>query len=75
MVTSNIRGNIIYYINNKWYYEDGINIEDDPNRPCIRCGKPPTKEGYGACLGFVPGLKSACCGHGVTNPIRIREKK
>jgi hypothetical protein len=25
----------------------------------------PTKEGYDACLGYIEGAKSACCGHGV----------
>jgi hypothetical protein len=38
-------------------------------RPCKRCGKPPTKEGYDACIGNVKGfVKSACCGHGVEEP-------
>ena len=25
----------------------------------------PTKEGYDACLGYIEGAMSACCGHGV----------
>lgn len=25
----------------------------------------PTKEGYDACLGRLPGVVAACCGHGV----------
>ena len=34
------------------------------NRPCKRCGKEPTLEGHDACLGELPGVKFACCGHG-----------
>ena len=34
-------------------------------RPCKRCGCSPTKEGYDACLGYIEGATSACCGHGV----------
>lgn len=28
----------------------------------------PTKEGYDACLGYIKGAKSACCGHGIEEP-------
>lgn len=35
------------------------------NRPCINCNKFPTKEGYDACIGFIPNIKAACCGHGI----------
>jgi hypothetical protein len=34
-------------------------------RPCAKCGKLPTKEGHDACLGTLPGVIDACCGHGV----------
>jgi hypothetical protein len=37
---------------------------DDP--ACVLCGQPPTVEGYDACIGYIPGAVSACCGHGVT---------
>lgn len=36
------------------------------NRPCTYCEKLPTPEGYDACIGFLPGVESACCGHGVS---------
>lgn len=32
----------------------------------------PTKEGYDACLGFIEGAKSACCGHGVERAYVVR---
>jgi hypothetical protein len=36
-----------------------------PQIPCVKCGKFPTKEGHDACLGTLPGVIDACCGHGV----------
>ncbi len=41
------------------------------NRPCKRCGKEPTPEGHDACLGELPGVKFACCGHGKEGYIRF----
>lgn len=50
-----------------WAYENnGESIETE--RPCRRCGRMPTPEGHDACLGEVPGVTSACCGHGVEPP-------
>lgn len=33
---------------------------------CIKCGKPPTKEGHDGCLGTLDEsvVMNACCGHG-----------
>jgi hypothetical protein len=33
--------------------------------PCVRCGKMPTEDGHDQCLGTLPGVVAACCGHGV----------
>lgn len=41
-------------------------LDRDP--PCVACGRPPTPEGYDACLGWIPGARAACCGHGVKPP-------
>jgi hypothetical protein len=35
-------------------------------KSCIKCGKIPTKNGHDACLGNLPGVIAACCGHGIT---------
>jgi len=64
MVTSHSRGNKIYFKADKWYYSEDNTINDD-SKPCKRCGKKPTKEGFDACLGHIEGVTSACCGHGV----------
>lgn len=64
MITAHKRGHLIKYVNGSWVYVDNetsVEIE----RPCARCGRMPTLEGYEACLGFVEGVSSACCGHGV----------
>ena len=71
--TSTNIGNPIYYIDGGWKYEDGVKLKEE-ERPCIRCSKLPTKEGYDACLGHISGAVSACCGHGVSKPILILEK-
>lgn len=46
------------------YYYDTMEPYDK-SRPCTRCGKLPTHEGHDSCLGHLPGVTAACCGHGV----------
>ncbi len=74
---SHFRGHPIIWLDNKWLYED--NKEPIPgwggeNRPCIKCGS--TKwSGDGEvdeCLGILPGVDNACCGHGVPENAYIR---
>ena len=71
MILSYSRGRLVTYKRGVWRYEDGVPLDDDPDRPCPRCGRPPTAEGHDACLGTIPGCVSACCGHGVSDPILI----
>ncbi|MGB7968246.1 MAG: hypothetical protein WCF28_01595 [Methanobacterium sp.] len=41
-------------------------LDQSGNRnPCVKCGKLPTKEDHDACIGTLPGVIDACCGHGV----------
>ena len=63
MVTSDSRGHKIYYNGSEWLYCDNDKPLEEM-RPCARCGKKPTAEGYDACLGYIEGVESACCGHG-----------
>ncbi len=45
-----------------WFYLDGELA--DKIRICPKCHKMP-ENGRDACLGELPGVESACCGHGV----------
>ena len=51
-------------------YED-TGESDEIERPCARCGEYDTEDGQDACMGYVPGVVSACCGHGVERPVVI----
>ena len=44
--------------------EQGVSVE----RPCVHCGKLATPDGPDPCLGMLPGVTAACCGHGVDEP-------
>lgn len=66
MVTSYNHGHQVEYdtINSQWVYSD----TKEPNtiiRSCKHCGLSPTKKGYDACIGFLPNVINACCGHNV----------
>lgn len=77
MITAHCRGWDIYYDTKSqvWRYKDTNEIlNDNDNRPCKRCGRRPTKEGYDACLGRIPNATSACCGHGVEEPYIVYER-
>lgn len=63
------RGHIIEWTGAAWTYADGAPL--DPLKPCVQCGQCPTPEGYDACLGYIQGASSVCCGHGVENPILL----
>lgn len=65
---SHLRGHPIYWDegDEEWRYED----TDEPTadtwegRPCGHCGEHATPEGHDPCLGTLPGVRNACCGHG-----------
>jgi len=74
VLTTYMRGHKIYSHNGRnWFYFDDGSVADD-SRPCKRCGRKPTPEGYDACTGHVPGAISVCCGHGVKEPILMMEE-
>jgi len=49
-----------------WVYSlDKTPVPDDHlERACGNCKQQRTIEGHDACLGTLPGLMNACCGHG-----------
>lgn len=57
----------------EWLWEDTGEPIGDCRRACLACGLMPTPEGHDACLGTLPGVSSACCGHGVERPYTIAD--
>lgn len=61
-----VYGHSVEWIDGKLRYQDtGELVPDVPTRACPQCHKSPTPEGHDACLGTIPGVIAACCGHGV----------
>ena len=48
------------------YWPDGTEVNDETRKKqrCPACGLCPTPEGHDPCLGTLPGVRYACCGHG-----------
>lgn len=61
-----LRGHQIELENDVWVYSDDKSsvLYNHKKRPCGKCNQFPTPEGHDACLGTLPGLMNACCGHG-----------
>lgn len=46
------------------YVDTGESVRANPGRPCGSCGLANRPDGHDACVGSVPGVTAACCGHG-----------
>jgi hypothetical protein len=57
-----------------WRYTDNgaPTAETWQERPCGHCGRQVTPEGHDPCLGTLPGVRNACCGHGVRDRAYIQ---
>jgi hypothetical protein len=58
------RGHEIEEIDGRWVFSDTNEPTIGSDRPCGHCQRYPTSEGHDACLGTLPGIQNACCGHG-----------
>lgn len=58
------RGHLITFIKNEWVYWDNKKSIRFNERSCGYCNKSRTIEGHDGCLGTLPGIRNACCGHG-----------
>lgn len=69
MTKSKLRGHDIEFLNEEWVYSDTKEptATTYKERLCGHCDKGYTKEGHDGCLGELPGLMNACCGHGETS--------
>ena len=70
VVQSYLRGHELIMKDGKWVYAD--DLSDIPAnggklRPCKQCGRSHELTDADPCLGVLPGVKQACCGHGKQN--------
>ena len=70
------RGHNIYEYGEVWRYEDNDDVVSDTyeNRTCGNCDKHNTAEGHDGCLGTLPDVLNACCGHGNPNEAYVQFK-
>lgn len=63
-----VRGHAVYWDGLAWRYQDGLPAPSygGEERPCNHCGEVAELGGPDPCLGWLPGVVSACCGHGGT---------
>ncbi len=74
---SHFRGHPIIQVDGVWVYEDTLTKSgfDGVVRPCKRCNETFQGSNHGKsdpCLGDLPGVDNACCGHGATEDAYIR---
>lgn len=48
-----------------WKFKDNDELVDGHNRKCPTCEKRESKNGHDPCIKNLPGVRFACCGHGV----------
>jgi hypothetical protein len=61
-----MRGHDVVYVDGEWLMADTMKktAEVWDKLPCGHCGKENTPEGHDGCVGTLPGVMNACCGHG-----------
>lgn len=69
------RGHPLVWVNDRWVYEDnGAEIPTNGGeiRPCVKCGILFPLDNVDLCLGVLPGVDNACCGHGIRSNAYVR---
>jgi hypothetical protein len=64
MTTSTLRVHKIVFDEERCYTNGESTARTWEERTCGRCGQYPTPKGHDRCLGTLPGVTNACCGHG-----------
>lgn len=67
-----LRGHPIYYKYGQWWYKDTRTKTVGDIRDCGYCGLSDAKEGHDGCLGTLPNVMNACCGHGIEDDAYIQ---
>ncbi|MCO7246415.1 hypothetical protein [Halomonas sp. Mc5H-6] len=74
--TTHLRGHPIEWdiLATQWIYTDTRQPTASTweERPCGHCGDHCTPEGHDPCLGTLPGVMNACCGHGEANAAYVQ---
>ena len=68
MMIAYLMGNQIYSDDNgeTWYYTDtGEKIKENDKLTCPACSQSARNDEPDPCLGYLPGVDNACCGHGI----------
>lgn len=53
----------------EWVYADTREpVGAGDSRPCPTCGRLPNADGIDPCIGYLPWMQAACCGHGIGPP-------
>jgi hypothetical protein len=51
------------------YCDDLSEVGEGNLRPCVLCGANPADfDGHDPCMANLPGVRNACCGHGIDEP-------
>lgn len=66
------RGHTIEAPDVAWVYSDTGKPVAGSKRECGRCHRPPTAGDHDACLGELPGVMNACCGHGTIDDAYVQ---
>ncbi len=69
-----LRGYLVHFDGEEWRFSDTDEATEGTwfDRPCGHCGLHNTPEGHDGCLGTLPGVMNACCGHGSVDEAYIQ---
>lgn len=73
-IMEQFRGNEIYKSNGEYLYKDSDKpvSENWQTTNCGHCNLPFTPEGHDGCIGTLPNVLNACCGHGITQDAYVQ---
>jgi len=74
MSKTSFRGHEIEYKNGEYVFSDTNDSVSTTweERPCGSCGERSTWEGHDGCMGTLPSVMNACCGHGNINEAYVQ---
>ncbi len=58
-------GHPVVYEDEEWRWMDSRESVTAAPRACVLCKVAPGPDGHDPCLGEIPGMTAACCGHGL----------